>query len=223
MPPSRSSGLTSLALSLHRHDLDAPLVVLDLASVETYLLVGMLSRTMSDSRQALWCPLQSGPAELDLDRAEAERLARDLDLSVIWPSERWRPVPRAMRVAALAMTRSRTELYMRSMSRMAFGAGFDINNVSAPIEPKQSHLIDPEPYYIAVDEDLGLNGEDVTHAITEGSAYDGALKDLAGELAGLGITHAPAVRFAGELYTGAGVIARMLLEMDAVLLGTARN
>ena len=44
-----------------------PLVVLDLASVETYLLVQPLGWLARQSEGTLWCPLASEPAPLDLE------------------------------------------------------------------------------------------------------------------------------------------------------------
>ena len=70
-----SSEMTS-SVSLHGRtrlvdralsDPDVPLFVIDLASVETYLLVRRLSYLASERDGAIWCPLLSRPAALDLD------------------------------------------------------------------------------------------------------------------------------------------------------------
>jgi hypothetical protein len=210
---SKSSRLDlSLARARCRNNPDIPLVVLDLASVETYLLVGMLSRRLSELGGALWCPLESGPAELDLDRAKAIQRAAGLHLSVTWPDEHWSPVPRAMRVAVLAMAHGCAEPYIRTMSRMAFAAGLNVDRVSAPMVPKRGYLFAPEPYYVAVDEALELNGQDVTLATQRGSGSDLQLRSIARTLSGLGITRAPGLRFRGEIHIGAGTISSVLAE-----------
>ena len=215
MGTPRSHARPRLASASDWTDTETSLVVLDLASVETFLLVGLLSRTVSEPGGALWCPLQSGPAVLDRDRGAAQSRAVDLDLSVAWPVDHWRPVPRAMRVAALAMAHGCAEPYMRSMSRIAFAAGMDINKVTAPIGPGRSHLADPELYYVAAGEELGLNPREVTRATQDGSDCDRHLQALATRLADLGITQAPAVRLRGELYVGEQAISRTLAVLDA--------
>jgi 2-hydroxychromene-2-carboxylate isomerase len=200
-------------------DSNVSLVVLDLASVETYLLVRLLSRTTSEMGGAIWCPLEGGPAELDIERAAAERRASELQLSVRWPSERWCPVPRAMRVAALAMEHRCAEPYMRGMSRMAFANGLDINKVTAPIQPNPGHLLDPEPLYAAVDAELALDEKQVMKATHEGSRYDRELRGIANQLFNLGIARTPSLRHEGALYVGADAISAVLLELHAPLPG----
>jgi 2-hydroxychromene-2-carboxylate isomerase len=215
--PSEPDGVSILS------DPDAPLVVLDLASVETYLLVGILSRNVSEARGALWCPLESEPAELDLDRSQAKGLASDLGLSVTWPGGHWRPVPRAMRVAALALDRGCAPSYMRSMSRVAFGAGMDVDRVSASVEPKRSHLIDFEPYAVAVDRELGLSELEIVDATEQGSRWEHRLQKVASELAELGIDRAPALRHDGQIHFGARAISALLAEPNCRWLSSANR
>jgi hypothetical protein len=193
-------------------DPEAPLIALDLASVETYLLVGTLSRNMPDAGRALWCPIESGPAELDLDRAEAELLASELHLSITWPCGPWRAVSRAMRVGVLALDRGCAPSYMRSMSRVAFGAGMDVDKVSGPIEPQRTHLTDFEPYAVAVDEEWGLSALDIAVATQQDSRWDLRLRRIASELAQLGIVRAPALRLDGEVHIGARAISERFRE-----------
>jgi hypothetical protein len=204
--PSQPDGVSILS------DPGAPLVVLDLASVETYLLVGTLSRNLPEAGRALWCPLESQPAELDLDHAEADLFAGELHLSITWPGGHWRAVPRAMRVGALALDRGCAPSYMRSMSRVAFGAGMDVDKVSGPIEPRRSHLIDFEPYAVAVEDELGLSALDVADATQRGSRCDLHLQRVASDLAQLGIVRAPALRLDGEVHIGARAISELLPE-----------
>jgi 2-hydroxychromene-2-carboxylate isomerase len=188
-----------------------PLVVLDLASVETYLLVGLLSRTISEPGGALWCPLLSAPAELDRDRARAEWHAAELGFSVKWPREHWRAVPRAMRIAAVAVTRGCAEPYLRTMSRMAFAAGLDVDKVSAS---GQSGL-DFESYYVSVNENLGLSAAEIALAVHDRTEWESSLKSISSELKAIGITRAPAVRHDGEVHVGASAILPLLAELDA--------
>jgi len=193
-------------------DPNAPLIALDLASVETYLLVGTLSRNMPDAGRALWCPIEGGPAELDLDRAQADRLASELHLSITWPVGHWRAVPRAMRVGALALDRGCAPSYVRSTSRVAFGAGMDVDKVSGPIDPQRTHLTNFEPYAVAVDEEWGLSALDVAAATQQGSRWDLRLRRIARDLAQLGIVRAPALRLDGEVHIGARAISELLPE-----------
>jgi hypothetical protein len=87
--PHRRASLVDRALL----DPDAPLVVIDLASVETYLLVRALSYLAVERDGALWCPLLSGPASLDLDIDEARIHADRLQLPFVRPQRHPESVP----------------------------------------------------------------------------------------------------------------------------------
>src|ERR1700730_1532720 len=168
-------------------DAQVPLVVLDLASVETYLLcqpLTGLARELTWTAQrpggAIWCPMASAPAPLDLDRELAERVARRIELSLAWPERHPAPVPRAMRVAALACGRGVGAAVIYRLSRLAFGGGGDLD--------------DPAEYLLALTE-AGLTAREAMLAAKEGSVWEAELRSLARELAELGISAAPALRW----------------------------
>ncbi len=173
------------------------LVVLDLASVETYFLVRPLACLAFEQEGAVWCPLISSPAPLDRDMQRAQARARELELELQWPECHPRPVPRAMRVAALACDHGHGAEFMLGMSRLAWGAGRD------PEDPGEYEFLAAE---------YGLDTREAREAALEGSAYDRRLADGAGRLGRLGIAAAPALRWQGRLYLGSEAIAPLLPE-----------
>jgi len=176
---------------------DAPLVVLDLASVETYFLVQPLSCLAFEQEGAVWCPLISDPAPLDRDEPGARARAAALELELQWPERHPKAVPRAMRVAALACDHGRGADFMLGMSRLAWGSGRDLD--------------DPGEYeFLAVEN--GLDRREAADAAQEGSAYDRRLAEVAGRLERLGIAAAPALRWQGQLYAGSEAIAPLLAQ-----------
>jgi 2-hydroxychromene-2-carboxylate isomerase len=180
-------------------DTRTPLVVLDLASVETYLLVQPLSWLAVEEEGAIWCPLPSGPTALDRDRAAAEGEADRLELPISWPEAQPVPVSRAMRVAALAAVRGCAARFIFAASRLAFGIGGDMD--------------DPEQCLLAATA-TDLEQSDVKSAGEPASEWSGALDDIKVALMAVGITRAPTVRWYGDLYTGFGAIRRLLRETD---------
>lgn len=176
-------------------DPSVPLVVLDLASVETYFLVQPLACLAFEQEGAVWCPLISDPAPLDRDELGARARAERLELELQWPERHPEPVPRAMRVAALACDHGRGADFMLGMSRLAWGAGRDLD--------------DPGEYEFLAAE-YGLDTREASTAADEGSAWDRRLHDVAGRLARLGITAAPALRWQGQIYSGNEAIAPLL-------------
>jgi 2-hydroxychromene-2-carboxylate isomerase len=176
---------------------DVPLVVLDLASVETYFLVQPLSCLAFEQEGAVWCPLISDPAPLDRDEPGARARADALQLELQWPARHPQPVPRAMRVAALACDHGRGADFMLGMSRLAWGSGRDLD--------------DPGEYEFLAAE-IGLDKREAGEAAQEGSAYDRRLSDVAGRLKRLGIATAPALRWQRQIYAGSRSIALVLAE-----------
>jgi 2-hydroxychromene-2-carboxylate isomerase len=176
-------------------DPQAPLVVLDLCSVETYLLAQPLAWLAEEQAGAIWCPLASGPAPLDGDRAAAERAAERLQLPLTWPGRHPEPVFRATRVAALACARGFGAACIFGMSRLAFGGGADLE--------------DPEQYLLAVEE-AGVTPQEAMLAARAGDTWDARLRVLAQELRQLGIVAGPALRWQGHLHLGTREIAALL-------------
>jgi 2-hydroxychromene-2-carboxylate isomerase len=176
-------------------DPQVPLVVLDLRSVETYLLVQPLTWLAPEQDGAVWCPLASPPAPLDLDREAAGRAAARLQLPIAWPARHPQPVPRAMRVAALACAHGAGVTCIFGMSRLAFGSGADLE------EPEQQLL---------AAEEAGLTAQESTLAARDGAGWEEKLHALARELQELGISAAPALRWEGQLYLGTRAIAPVL-------------
>jgi hypothetical protein len=169
---------------------------MDLASVESYLLVRPLSYFADEQAGALWCPLLSKPASLDLGIDAARIHAHRLQLPFVRPERHPAPVPRAMRIAALA-----------DRDRLELGAGLG--------DPDPDD--DPEGYLRLMAQEIGLDVSDAKLAAREGSQWDLELHSIASRLARLGIHNvAPALRWRGRLYTG-------LVEISAVLAESERS
>jgi 2-hydroxychromene-2-carboxylate isomerase len=181
-------------------DRGVPLVVLDLASVETYLLVQPLACLAFEQEGAVWCPLSSAPAPLDRDRQAAQARADRLGLELAWPQRHPHAVLRAMRVAALACARGRGADFMLGMSRLLWGSG--------------RSLEDPGGYELVAGE-LGIEPREASAAAQEGSAFDLELQAIAGNLGRLGITTAPALRWQGEVYMGSQAVAPVLSQSQS--------
>jgi hypothetical protein len=197
-------------------DRDVPLVVMDLASVESYLLVQPLSYLAVERDGALWCPLVSEPAALDLDVDAARTHAQRLRLPFVRPERHPAPVPRAMRVAALAATRSRAAIFTVRATRLAWSTGADLDRLELGgglEEPDGDD--DPEGYLRLMAREIELDLADVKLAALEGSHGDLELHSIAGGLAQLGIHAAPALRWRGKLYTGLLAISAVLAECDS--------
>ena len=176
-------------------DPQVPLVVLDICSVETYFLAQPLTWLAVERDGAVWCPLASPPGPLDLDRESAARVARRVQLPLVWPERHPAPVPRAMRVAALACSRGFGARCMFGLSRMAFGGGADLE--------------DPEQYLLAVEES-DVTAQEATLAAQDRTGWAAKLLTMAQELRELGISAAPALRLEGRLYLGTRAIAPVL-------------
>jgi hypothetical protein len=208
----RRNSLVDRALS----DPDLPLVAIDLASVETYFLVRPLSYLAVERDGALWCPLPSRPASLDLDVDAAMVHAHSLRLPFVRPERHPAPVPGAMRIAALAAARARGALFTVRATRLAWSTGADLDRleVGAGLDESEPYD-DPEGYLRLMMEEIGLDVCEAKLAAREGSEWDVALRALADGLGRLGIDSAPALRWRGELYTGLVAISGVLGESDA--------
>lgn len=177
-----------------------PLVVLDLRSVETYLLAQPLTWLAVERDGAIWCPLASEPAPLDLDRETARCLAERLRLPLAWPERHPAPVPKAMRVAALACARGSGATFMFGMSRLAFAGAADLE--------------DPEQYLLGIQE-TNLTEHETALAAQDKTEWDVELRSLAVQLRELGIARAPALRWHGRLYVGTHAITPVLAQSSS--------
>lgn len=198
---------------------DVPLVVLDLASVETYLLVQPLGWLARQSEGTLWCPLASEPAPLDLELDAARRCAERARLPLNWPQRHPAPVPRAMRVAMLASQRGRAASFMFQMSRLAFGSALDVDRITGSVEWEN---VDPdrrEQYLVAVEDEMGLDPDEAMIAAEAGSSCDRELQAIAAELRRIGITTAPALRWDGQIHLGAAAITAVLPQSESTQPG----
>jgi hypothetical protein len=210
--PHTRTSLIDRALS----DPEVPLVALDLASVESYLLVKPLSYIADEQRGALWCPLLSRPAALDLDIDAARIHAHRLLLPFVRPQRHPAPVPKAMRVAALAAARSRAAIFTIRATRLAWSTGADLDclELGGGLEAVED---DPEGYLRLIVHEIGLDVCDAKLAAREGSDADLELRAIARGLEQLGIDAAPALRWRRELYTGLPAISAVLYKERGAL------
>jgi 2-hydroxychromene-2-carboxylate isomerase len=198
-------------------DPDVPLVVLDLASVETYFLVRPLSGLADERDGAVWCPLISEPAPLDLAVHAARACADRLQIPFVRPNRHPRPVPRAMRLAALAAARSGGAIWTVRATRLAWATGADLDRLGEASGSQDRDTEDDlEGYLELMAEEIGLNVRDAKLAAEEGSQWDLALHSLAGTLAQLGIHSAPALRWQRRLYTGQAAICAALADAASI-------
>jgi hypothetical protein len=211
--PHRRTSLVDRALS----DPDVPLVVMDLASVESYLLVRPLSYLAVEQDGAVWCPLTSEPAALDLDVDAARACADHLQIPFVRPATHPASVPRAMRLAALASQRSRGAIWTVRATRLAWATGADLGRLGEDSCPQGKDAEDDLGGYLELmAQEIGLDVSDAKLAAQEGSEWDLELHWIASRLAQLGIHVAPALRWRGKLYTG-------LVEISAVLAESERS
>jgi hypothetical protein len=213
--PVSRHGRTSL-VDRAASDPDVPLVVIDLASVESYLLVRGLSYLAVEQDGAVWCPLLSKPSSLDLDIEAARIHTQRLQLPFVRPERHPAPVPRAMRIAALAAARSRASIFTVQATRLAWSTGADLDRLEfgAGLEEADSDD-DPEGYLRLMAQKIGVDVSDAKLAAQEGSEWDLELCAIASGLARLGIDAAPALRWRGRLYTGMAAISGVLAESES--------
>jgi AcrR family transcriptional regulator/2-hydroxychromene-2-carboxylate isomerase len=194
-------------------DPDVPLVVIDLASVETYFLVRPLSGLAVEQAGAVWCPLISEPAQLDLDVDAARACANRLQLPFVRPETHHAPVPRAMRLAALASQRGRCAIWTVRATRVAWATGADLARLGEDSRPQDEDAEDDlEGYLELMAREIGLDLCDAKLAAEEGSQWDLELHSISRRLARLGIHSAPALRWRGNIYTGLDAISAVLAD-----------
>ena len=192
-------------------DPNVPLVVIDLASVETYVLVRALSYLAVEQQGAVWCPLISKPARLDLDVDAARACADRLQIPFVRPETHYAPVPRAMRLATLASTRARGAIFTIRATRLAWATGADLDRLGDAPSVKDRDAEDDD-YLRLIVREVGLEIEEAKTAMEEGSDWDAELDCAAGRLGELGIHRAPALRWQGRIYSGLDAISAVLAD-----------
>jgi 2-hydroxychromene-2-carboxylate isomerase len=198
-----------------RSDPNVPLVVMDLASVETYFLVRALSGVAVEASGAIWCPLISEPAPLDFDVDAAEDCAARLQLPFVRPERHPAPVPRAMRLAALAAARGRGAIFTVRATRLAWSTGADLDRLGEdPGLQEGDNEDDLGGYLHLMMQEVGVDVAEATLAAEEGSEWDLELRSIACDLRRLGIHSAPALRLRGTLYAGREEISAVLAGSD---------
>jgi hypothetical protein len=205
LSPAGRSRLTEPVWS----DPDVPLVVIDLASVETYFLVRALSGLAVEGDGAMWCPLMSEPAPLDLDIDAARDHASRLQLPFVRPPLHPSPLPRAMRLAALAGARSRAALFTVLATRLAWSTGADLDRLGGGADAEDGDK-DLEEYLPLIMGEIGVDVGEAKLAAEAGSDWDLELHSIAAGLAELGIDSAPALRWRRRVYTGHAAISAVL-------------
>jgi AcrR family transcriptional regulator/2-hydroxychromene-2-carboxylate isomerase len=195
-------------------DPDVPLVVIDLASVETYVLVRALSDLAVERQGAVWCPLISKPAGLDLDVEAARRQVERLQLPFVRPERHPAPLPRAMRLATFASARACGALFTIRATRLAWAAGADLDCLgNQPSLDDGETEDDLDDYLRLIVREIGLDIEEAKLAMEDGSDWDAQLDQAADCLAHLGIDSAPALRWQGQIYAGLDAISALLADL----------
>jgi AcrR family transcriptional regulator/predicted DsbA family dithiol-disulfide isomerase len=194
-------------------DPDVPLVVIDLASIETYLLVRALSDLAVEQQGAVWCPLISKPARLDLDLEAARRQVDRLQLPFVRPERHPAQLRRAMRLATFASARARGAIFTIRATRLAWAAGVDLDRLGdEPSLEDRDAEDDRGDYLRLIVREVGLEIEEAKTAMEEGSDWDAELDWAAGRLGQLGIQSAPALRWQGRIYSGLDAISAVLAD-----------
>jgi 2-hydroxychromene-2-carboxylate isomerase len=186
---------------------------MDLASVETYVLVRPLSDLAVERRGAVWCPLISKPAGLDLDVEAARRHVDRLQLPFVRPERHPAPVPKTMRLATFASARGSGAIFTIRTTRLAWAAGADLDRLGDQASLEDGEIANGlEDYLRLIAREIGLDVEEAKLAMKDGSDWDAQLDQAARHLAQLGIERAPALRWQGKIYTGLDAISALLAD-----------
>jgi AcrR family transcriptional regulator/predicted DsbA family dithiol-disulfide isomerase len=210
-PPASARQARPRSFKPALSDPDVPLVVIDLASVETYLLVRALSDLAVEQQGAVWCPLISEPARLDLDLEAARRQVDRLKLPFVRPERHPAQLRRAMRLATLASTRARGAIFTIRATRLAWATGADLDRLGDAPSVKERDAEDDD-YLRLIVREIGLEIEEAKTAMEEGSDWDAELDCAAGRLEELGIHRAPALRWHGRVHTGLDAVSAVLAD-----------
>jgi 2-hydroxychromene-2-carboxylate isomerase len=212
-PPADTDRRARPAKPAWSSDRDVPLVVIDLASVETYVLVRPLSDVAVERQGAVWCPLISKPAGLDLDVEAARRHVDRLQLPFVRPERHPAPVPKAMRLATFASARACGAIFTIRATRLAWATGADLDRLGDPPSLEDGEIANGlEDYLRLIAREIGLDIEEAKAAMEDGSHWDAELDCAAGRLGELGIDSAPALRWQGNIYTGLDAISALLAD-----------
>jgi AcrR family transcriptional regulator len=212
-PPAGTDRRPRPAKPAWSSDPDVPLVVIDLASVETYVLVRPLSDLAVERQGAVWCPLISKPAGLDLDVEAARRHVDRLQLPFVRPERHPAPLPKAMRLATFASARGSGAMFTIRATRLAWAAGADLDRLGDQPSVEDGEIANGlEDYLRLIAREIGLDIEEAKLAMEDGSDWDAQLDQAAGCLAELGIDSAPALRWQGKIYTGLDSISALLAD-----------
>jgi len=185
--------MRSASLDSGRGDLFA----FDLASVETYFVVGQV--LSGASRAIEWYPVPADLADagrldgLDSDREAAERRAGELGMTLCWPKDHPDPVPRAMRAASQAAREGFGGPFAAACARLAFAGGFALDGENPN----------------AIEAAARVAGHDAAAVLAAADDQGGHKLDSI-LLASLDIARLPAVRLDGILASGERAISELL-------------
>jgi AcrR family transcriptional regulator/2-hydroxychromene-2-carboxylate isomerase len=214
-PRAHTDARSRPAQPIWSSDPDVPLVVIDLASVETYVLVRPLSDLAVEREGAVWCPLTSKPAGLDLDVETARRHVERLQLPFVRPERHPAPLPRAMRLATFASARGSGAIFTIRATRLAWAAGADLDCLGDQPSLDDGEVEDDlDDYLRLIAREIGLDIEEAKLAMEDGSDWDRQLDQAADCLAQLGIDSAPALRWQGHIYAGLDAISAFLADRE---------
>jgi 2-hydroxychromene-2-carboxylate isomerase len=165
----------------------------DLACPFSYLAAERVERAFG---HVTWTPASSETLQrrcladdaegVELTRAAAERRAATLRLPLVWPDGFPKPVPAAMRAAAVAGERGRGSAFVLAAGRLAFCGGFDLDDPEILAEAAAA---------------AGIPLEDCFQAAGD-SARDGAAEAAGRKLLAAGADRLPALRVGRSLFWG---------------------
>jgi 2-hydroxychromene-2-carboxylate isomerase len=178
----------------------ADLFGFDLASVETYFVVGPVLNCASSTIE--WYPVPAAqltdPSRLDgldADREAAERRASELGMTLCWPKNHPDPVPRAMRAASQAAREGFGGPFVAACARLAFAGGFDLDGENPNAIEAAARV-------------AGRDSAAILAAADEHDRQQGKLDSVL--LASLGIARLPALRLDGVLACGERAVSDLL-------------
>jgi 2-hydroxychromene-2-carboxylate isomerase len=156
----------------------------DLGDPYSYLAAERVERAFD---AVTWTPASvQGLGSSARPRAHAEARAAELRLPLEWPEGHPAPVRRAMRVASLACQGGRGAEFVLAAGRLAFGGGYDLDDVEILVEA-------------AAAAGLGL---EATLQAAEDRGRDEPIEAAARRLTAAGAQCLPALQIDGALFWG---------------------